>query len=394
MAGRLRIKGVVAFADRVRRELAAPISDVRKAELDRERAEFVRQVDGILARHRTHIDRLPGPTRRAYHFLSRLDVQSTTTVPASSSTAPPRRRGGATLPGMKAYWDDLIAELATAETGAERDKIFSLIERARGHVEGMLKRSGFGVDDLTDQSAKVRGWFTFFAQREAFDAYVAALDRARPLFNAALARADWFKPPAMIEFRPMRGVYRLRGYADGTRVVLPTPMILFSTDLFQQLAAGALLGGDRQGVLEATTAEAYFEMQMELNVLCGLVSETAGVSRDLGESFDRVNHRYFGGTLPRPRLVWNRTFTGRKFGHYDFIGDSLMVSCSLDRPDVPAFVLDFVVYHEMLHKKLGFEWHNGRSTAHTPEFRRQERLFERHKEADAYLSRLAAGVLP
>jgi len=394
VAGRLRIKGVVAFADRVRRELSAPISEARKTELERERTEVVRQVDGILARHQTHIDRLPEPTRRAYRFLSRLNVQSTTTVPASSGAAPPRRRGGVTLPGMKAYWDDLIADMATAESDTKRDEILASLERARDHIERNLKKCGYTVADLTEQFAKIRGWFTFFAQREAFDTYTAALDRARPAFVAALQQAHQFEPPALIEFRPMRGVYRVRGYADGTRVVLPTPMIIFTPELFQQLAAGALLGGDRQGVMEATASEAYVELQTELDVLCGAESAPAGVCRDLGESFDRVNAKYFEKALPMPRLVWSRTFTGRKFGHYEFIGDTIMVSCTLDRTDVPEFVLDFVMYHEMLHKRLGLEWRNGRGTAHTPEFRRQERLFDRYEDADAFLSRLAGGMLP
>jgi len=95
----------------------------------------------------------------------------------------------------------------------------------------------------------------------------------------------------------------------------------------------------------------------------------------------------------RPRLTWSRSFTGRKFGHYDPIRDTVMVSSSLDRDNVPQYALDFVVFHELLHKELGVDWRNGRAAAHTPEFRAQERRFEQYREAEAALKRLAIGGL-
>jgi len=78
----------------------------------------------------------------------------------------------------------------------------------------------------------------------------------------------------------------------------------------------------------------------------------------------------------------------RKFGHYDGIRDTVMVSSSLDRLDVPAFVVDFVIYHELLHRTMGVAYTNGRRAAHTPAFKRQERAFKLFKEAEAVLARL------
>jgi len=56
---------------------------------------------------------------------------------------------------------------------------------------------------------------------------------------------------------------------------------------------------------------------------------------------------------------------------------------------VPAFVVDFLVYHELLHKKLSVTWRDGRRRAHTPQFRQAERRFPRCAEAQAVLKRLA-----
>ena len=100
---------------------------------------------------------------------------------------------------------------------------------------------------------------------------------------------------------------------------------------------------------------------------------------------------YFGGTMGRPRLAWSRKFTGRLFGHYDRLRDTVMISCTLDRADVPASVLDFVMFHELLHKKLGLDWRGARMAVHTPAFRVEERRFADFAAAEAALKRLAAG---
>ena len=116
-------------------------------------------------------------------------------------------------------------------------------------------------------------------------------------------------------------------------------------------------------MLDATATDDYQSVQAELESLCGVVEKPVGMYRDLAASFERVNREYFGSALARPRLTWSRTFTGRKFGHYDPIRDTVMISATLDREDLPEYALDFVVYHELLHKQLGINWRQGRMHA-------------------------------
>jgi hypothetical protein len=66
-----------------------------------------------------------------------------------------------------------------------------------------------------------------------------------------------------------------------------------------------------------------------------------------------------------------------------------MVSVSLDDPKVSAFVVDFVMYHELLHKKHGVMTVNGRRLAHSPGFRADERQFVEYHEAERQLHELA-----
>jgi hypothetical protein len=110
---------------------------------------------------------------------------------------------------------------------------------------------------------------------------------------------------------------------------------------------------------------------------------------DLAAAFDRVNAAYFKGGMSRPHLVWSRTFAARKFGHYDHAHDTVMVNMVLDGKTVPEFAVDFIVYHELLHKQLGILWQSNRMAAHTPEFRERERAFKQYDQAKAVLRKLA-----
>ena len=87
--------------------------------------------------------------------------------------------------------------------------------------------------------------------------------------------------------------------------------------------------------------------------------------------------------------------TGTKFGHYRQHRDTVMLSVSLDTEGVPAHVVDFVMYHELLHKRHGAILVNGRRLVHTPAFRADERLFVRYEDAERYLDAVADnGGLP
>ncbi|HHY89999.1 MAG TPA: M48 family metallopeptidase [Chloroflexi bacterium] len=111
----------------------------------------------------------------------------------------------------------------------------------------------------------------------------------------------------------------------------------------------------------------------------------------LQASFERVNRAYFEGKMQPPLLAWTARRTRREFGRYIPGGDLVTVSRSLAETGTPDYVLDYIMYHELLHKQMGFRRVNGRSYSHTTEFRQAERRYARYQEARAYLERLARG---
>jgi hypothetical protein len=245
---------------------------------------------------------------------------------------------------------------------------------------------------LTVPTREWRAWFAWLGERENFDQYVAAVGRARGALEAASGEAG--RPIVIIvQFRPSRHIYKMQPQEGSAVVVLPTAMVAFDEAGFVDLAALVFLQSKqaKRRVVERMKAEPYAEVATDLEALGGVVEGTRGAFHDLAESFERVNARYFGGTMARPKLTWSRSFTGRKFGHYDTVKDWVMVSSTLDRASVPAFVVDFLMYHELLHKKHGIRWVNERGHAHTRDFYADEKKFEGHQQAEDWLTKLARG---
>lgn len=106
----------------------------------------------------------------------------------------------------------------------------------------------------------------------------------------------------------------------------------------------------------------------------------------LEESFNRVNEKYFYGLIERPNLVWGNSTTS-KLGSYEYGSDTITISRIFKNED--SGFLDYVMYHEMLHKKHKFYSKNGRSYHHTSEFRKKEKEFENSKELEKDINMLA-----
>jgi predicted metal-dependent hydrolase len=91
----------------------------------------------------------------------------------------------------------------------------------------------------------------------------------------------------------------------------------------------------------------------------------------LENSFNRVNEKYFSGTIEKPNLRFgSRSFS--KLGSYEYATDTIMLSSVL-KDDFE--LLDYVMYHEMLHKRHKFSSKNGRNYHHTSDFREKEKQF-------------------
>jgi predicted metal-dependent hydrolase len=109
---------------------------------------------------------------------------------------------------------------------------------------------------------------------------------------------------------------------------------------------------------------------------------------DLDAIFEQLNTRFFYGLMARPRMSWSQTKTRRILGHYDPAHNAIIISRIFDHPAMPVYVLEYIVYHEMLHLKHPVRLRGSRRCVHSAEFQAEERLFPHMAEANAFLKRL------
>ena len=119
-----------------------------------------------------------------------------------------------------------------------------------------------------------------------------------------------------------------------------------------------------------------------------LLRPARGHSYDLDMIFEQLNTRFFHGLMARPRMSWSQTKTRRILGHYDPAHNAIIISGIFDHPVMPAYVLEYIVYHEMLHLKHPVRLRGSRRCVHSPEFQAEEKLFPHITAANAFLKRL------
>jgi hypothetical protein len=111
------------------------------------------------------------------------------------------------------------------------------------------------------------------------------------------------------------------------------------------------------------------------------------VEEQLKESFDRVNEKYFLGMVDMANLVFGQK-SFRKLGSYEYASDKITISDVFrDISNEEEYLLDFVMFHEMLHKVHKFKTVNNRSMHHSRKFKLAEKEFENSQDIEKQLTK-------
>ena len=111
----------------------------------------------------------------------------------------------------------------------------------------------------------------------------------------------------------------------------------------------------------------------------------AGRHYSLGDIYRELNSAYFNNQIEIARIGWGLRRSRKRMGHYDPAHHTITLSPVLDAPAVPVFVVQYIVYHEMLHAVFENSRTRGRKRHHHAEFRRAERAFPHFARATKFL---------
>ena len=259
-------------------------------------------------------------------------------------------------------------------------------------VEQLFQESRKSAADLPIRTRRAYQWIKFLAEDKQLNRHLEAIQRINTLLQD-IPYPRRIKPVQVeFSFYHIGHLYKVQE-REKTRAIIAQESFIHAPDqvLISLLRAGLepSSGTGRFIIRNYTFTEQYQKTRKHLEYLAVPKGSFAhGKIHDLDRSFHRVNQKYFQSSMNKPNLVWNSRMTHRKFGHYQADTNTIMVSISLDHPRIPAFVVDYVMYHELLHKQLGARQVNNRRYIHTQEFKRKETQFSRIAEAQRILSKI------
>jgi len=388
----MRINGLIRFFNQVRSQLQAGLTPEEVEPFKQQVKKIVQDVETICHRHGVGIEHLPSPSRRAYGFLRDLDLDN---LPPRRAGEPAVAKTGFRIKNVvkigEHFADRIWRQLNSMMTATVvRAQLMEDLKRQAATIEQICERHGQTPAALESPSRRVYCWLKFLTSGDQLAAHLESLQRAREI----AVRPPWpIEKPLLLHLVSLNTLWRRRDYRNATLLKVHIGFQNGDRQVWRSLlqcALGQPTSANERTYREFADSEEFNESLYELESFAAPPPPLSrGRAHDLNEIFARVNAAYFGGLMPRPTLAWNRTLTARKFGHYQPGRDTVMISVTLDAPDVPDYVVDFVMYHELLHKKHGSMNVNGRRLAHSPAFRAEERRFAEYHEAERMIHELA-----
>ena len=228
-----------------------------------------------------------------------------------------------------------------------------------------------------------------------------AVPDGAPLFRRMFTRLGCLgRPPQfLVEFRPYAGLthtIRIRedvaiaGLSDLLRDA-PLPLLeavaaILLSRLYRRKLPSEFLERYRSFSSARTTHRRLLALRR--NRGRRVAERPHGKVHDLAPLFDELNGRYFAGVLIPPRLAWSVRPWRSMLGCYDPALNQIVISGDLDRQNVPKHVVEYVLYHEMLHLKHPLKYSRCRLQSHSPQFRAEEKRFSQYDQARRFLARL------
>src|SRR5579864_4638927 len=170
------------------------------------------------------------------------------------------------------------------------------------------------------------------------------------------------------------------------REVLESAAAILLSRIYRRHASSEILSAYRQFILLPRTRRRI----AKLRAARGRRVRTGprGSIYDLAPMFTRLNRQYFQSRLHRPRLGWSSRTWRTQFGCFDPALDQIVMNRWLDRPSVPHYAVEYVLFHEMLHVKHPLRAARCGIEAHSLQFRMEEKRYVNYERARRFLDRL------
>ena len=200
-------------------------------------------------------------------------------------------------------------------------------------------------------------------------------------------------PPAFrVEFRPYAGMRSSIRLKDGLARVHISDLLADAPPLVLEALAEILLSNVYRRRPSREARECYLAYVLNPRIRRKTEAtrrkrgrkhllEARGQHFDLAGILEGLERRFFRNQLPRLRVGWTPRRSKTILGHYDSAHRTISISRWLDSPRVPRYLVEYLVFHEMLHAIYPVERDGHRRVVHSRRFRAAEKKFPKYAQA-------------
>jgi predicted metal-dependent hydrolase len=203
-------------------------------------------------------------------------------------------------------------------------------------------------------------------------------------------------PPIHIRFYPFVSINNTIRLRQGELYIRLSDLLEGAPESVLYAIAHILLAKLYRKAIDRAQSTRYrrYIASQEISTKARLVRQIRGRKRihsarghhyHLEEIFEDLNRRFFHGLMGRPQLTWSQNHARSSLGHYDPAHNAIVISRIFDHPRVPRFVVEYIVFHEMLHLRHPVRLRGSRRCVHSREFLAEEKLFPELERAQKFL---------
>jgi hypothetical protein len=395
----IKIRGILKTAQTAKTELSNGLSTHKIAEFKQFIQSSVATIERLCTEAKTTPHQLPKRSREAYYFLKGIDLNN---LPIATNHIAQTQDKIISINNIKIQQNCLLEKIFNLATkpspnSTEIQEITETLVNTTIAIERFCLNRQATPANLASSSRQIYSWMKFLTDIENLQLHLNTTYRLRKLAEEIIQKNQQSSFELMIELVNFSGLYKGKRSNTFAKITINEGFINAPDEVLQALIKSILYGktkNNTQIIRLFTSSEEYSSVLLMLDLIVEVVSEKPqGKTYNLDDLFNKLNQEYFGGNLAKPRLAWSKINTYRKFGHYEPARDRVVMSLTLDDANIPKFVTEFVLFHELLHKSHGIKWVNGKRMVHTPEFRADESQFKLYAEAQVWLQKLASGHL-
>jgi len=240
--------------------------------------------------------------------------------------------------------------------------------------------------DLSTPSFRIYLWLEYLSHQPHLALHLSALDEFLRILTQQNKKISVDPRDLLIKINYSGYLYRRQTVKNKTILQINEAYIISPLEIKKSILSTAFSRHQSKQIhaIKAYSCTSEFKRMNALisgDPIANRIS-CRGEKYDLSILFNKLNKEYFRSQLSQPRLVWSSRRSMRRLGYYHPEINTIAVSQKLDDKEIPHMLVEYVLYHEMLHQHFGIKNHNGRRYAHTSAFRTAEKQFKHQKEAE------------